>query len=249
MSSRAQVEEPVGDILGAMDTPRRRRPGPVGPDWRSPHDGQACSHNDALRTMRRDLHDKVGSSLAGMAMAVETAQRIVGADPGEARQVLGDLRSDMAELITLVRRLSADREAPTKLCSLPTAMRAMVGRMSRLLADRLEISLEIDQEASTIPEDVGWAAFWILREALTNVLKHSMGQHCSVVVLVRDDHLLVRVEDDGAAIPPARGSGGFGLANMADRAAEHGGWCTARPVYPSGFAVVAWFPLAVDKSE
>jgi signal transduction histidine kinase len=201
---------------------------------------------EKLRMVRRDLHDKVGSSLAGMAMVMETAERMINADPAEARQLVGHVRADLSELIAVVRRLSADREVPDNVCALPTAMRAMVGRMCRLLGDRKEIFLTIDERAETVPEDVGWAAFWIMREALTNVLKHSGGRHCSVSVLVRDGHLLIRVVDDGVPTDTLSRSDGSGLTNMADRAAEQGGWCVARPMHPIGFAVVAAFPLVAQ---
>lgn len=232
MSSRVSVE----DTVVALSRTKR---------WTGAEE-RRCAHREKLRLVRRDLHDKVGSSLAGMAMAMETAERMINADPAEARQLVDHVRADLAELITVVRRLSADREVPNNVCTLPTAMRAMVGRMRRLLGDRKEIILTIDERAETVPEDVGWAAFWIVREALTNVLKHSGGRHCSASVLVRDGHLLVRVVDDGAPSDTPPRSDGSGLTNMADRAAEQGGWCVARPMHPIGFAVVAAFPLVAQ---
>jgi len=120
----------------------------------------------------------------------------------------------------------------------------MIGRMNRMVSERLEISLHIDPEVSSVQGDVGNAAFWITREALINVLKHSAARHCSVSLLVAEDELHVRVEDDGVRMPAKPRSGGSGLINMSERAAERGGWCTAGPVTPRGFTVVACIPLA-----
>src|SRR5947209_3664759 len=103
MSSRMAVE----DTVVALSRTKR---------WTGAED-RNCAHHEKLRLVRRDLHDKVGSSLAGMAMAMETAERMINADPAEARQLVNHVRADLAELITVVRRLSADREVPNNVCT------------------------------------------------------------------------------------------------------------------------------------
>jgi signal transduction histidine kinase len=200
-------------------------------------------------SMRRDLHDQVGSSLAGMSMQLELARRLTGTDSAAAHLVLAELHSDMTELIMRVRQIVANRDTADTPCNVEVALRSMIGRMNRVVADRLEISLRLDPEVNSIRNDIGKAAFWIVREAVINVLKHSTGQHCSASLLVRENELHVRVEDDGVGTPSKPGSGGFGLVNMSERAAERGGWCTAGPMYPRGFAVVACFPLAIAKTR
>jgi signal transduction histidine kinase len=201
-------------------------------------------------SVRRDLHDQIGSSLAGMAMQLEVAQRSIGPDTAQSRRVLADLRTDMADLIANVRRLVANRNAAGAHCSVEMALRSMIGRMSRVVADRLDVSLELDPMIRTVRADIGWAAFWIVREAVTNVLKHSTADRCAIVISVRDNELTVRVEDNGTVIPKQRRrTGGAGLINMTERAVEFGGWCTTGPVLPTGFLVVANFPLTTDAAQ
>jgi signal transduction histidine kinase len=203
-----------------------------------------CAHYQALMRTRRDLHDQIGSSLAAMAISLELAWQTAGQDCDGTRDVLAELHSDITELIGDVRRIVSDCEAQHGAENFEAALREMIDKMSRPVASRLKFSLYIDPSVRQIREDVSSAAFWIVREALVNVLKHAMAQHCSVSLLVRDGKLYLRVADDGSNPPARPRSGGSGLDNMSGRAAERGGWCTAGPALPNGFAVVACFPLA-----
>jgi signal transduction histidine kinase len=196
--------------------------------------------------MRRDLHDQVGCSLAGMGLQLEFARRLIDTDTARADRVLADLRSDITELIVDVRRILGNREMQS-ICNVEAVLRLMIGRMGRAVAPRLEISLEIDPEVSSVLDDVGSVAVWMVREAVVNVLKHSTARHCSVSVLVQEGALCVRVADDGDTRPERR-SRGYGLVNMSERAQERGGWCNAGPAQPRGFAVEAFFPSAVART-
>jgi signal transduction histidine kinase len=203
-----------------------------------------CVHQHTLLGVRRDLHDKVGSSLSSVIMMLEVAERLVEIDTMRAQCVLADLRVDLAELITQVRWLVTGREDMHISRDVSTVLRAMLGRMSRLFADRLTISTDLDPLVESVPESVAHTAFWIVREAMANVLKHSGAQHCSVRLSVREGQLQVRIEDDGVGIPLFAPVTGSGLANMAWRATQQGGWCTVNQVHPSGTAVSAWLPTA-----
>lgn len=76
-----------------------------------------------------------------------------------------------------------------------------------------------------------------LREALTNVAKHAGATDVQVLLLV-DDEVVLRVTDNGAGLPTARG-GGNGLHNLDERARRLGGSCTASRG-PSGGTVIEW---------
>jgi signal transduction histidine kinase len=216
-------------------TPAPRRP-------LAGHDAATCAHHDLLLAARRDLHDKIGSSLSGMIVTVEVIERLIGMDTARAYRALADLRTDMADMLSEVRRLVAGRDEAHTGRGATTALRTMLSRMSRVVVDRLRITTDIDPLVDTVGESVAWAAFWIVREAVTNVLKHSCAGHCSVSLSVRDNQLLVRVEDDGKGVPAPRPAGS-GMANMIWRAEEQGGCCTVSPAYPRGVAVTAWLPV------
>jgi signal transduction histidine kinase len=88
------------------------------------------------------------------------------------------------------------------------------------------------------------AAYRIVTEALTNVVRHSGARHSSVVLAVTASCLRLTVTDDGAGVPasgPPRT--GVGVAAMAERAAELGGTCAVLPGAEGGTSVVAELPL------
>lgn len=207
-------------------------------------DQRGCSHYLALLAVRRDLHDQIGSTLAGIAMQLELACRLADIDASRVRDVLWEMRADVTELVTSVRRIGDGHGSDHRVVDMEAALRSIVDRLNRAAAPRHEISLEFDPAVSSVCEETGSAAFWIVREAVMNMLKHSLAQHCRVSLRVHDDELLVRVEDDGCpSLRPPTAGPNSGLANMSARAAELGGWCTAGPLEPSGFAVVACLPV------
>lgn len=202
-----------------------------------------CVHWRQVTQTRRDLHDQVGASLVGLAMQLEVVQRLVTRDSEAADRLLADVRADVAALVGDVRRLVSGRDPRSRrFCDdIAAGLRGMIGRMNAVVGDRLHISLELDDAVSAVRGTTGDTAFLIVREALTNVLKHSEASHCRVSLAVRGNELQIVVEDDGtaAAVPRSTGSG---LTNMTERAAELGGWCRIRPLRPHGFLVLASLP-------
>src|SRR5690606_19113892 len=89
---------------------------------------------------------------------------------------------------------------------------------------------------SAVDDDLQIQVLAVLRETLSNVARHAAAS--SVLIEVQaDDHLLVRVVDDGVGIPPEVSESG--LRNMRTRAREHGGSLTMRNREPHG-TVVEW---------
>ena len=74
-----------------------------------------------------------------------------------------------------------------------------------------------------------------------NVVKHAHARRC-LIELSADEHLRVRVTDDGVGVSPEARSG-VGLASMRERAGELGGACAIESVAPHGTRVVAHLPL------
>ncbi|HEX5402939.1 MAG TPA: histidine kinase [Pseudonocardiaceae bacterium] len=206
-----------------------------------------CEHHTTLRRLRRDLHDQVGSSLVGIAMQLEAAERLTRAGPAETHRLISDARSEASALVAQIRGFVSHREWPSSANEFAAAVGALVDRMRRMVAGRMEIALRIDGEVDQVDHVVGSDVFLIVREAMINVLKHSGARHCSVSLGRLDDRLYVRVEDDGVGAPVPHGSDacrGAGLSNMLERARQHGGWCTTSPAGLGGFVVLVDVPLA-----
>jgi two-component system sensor histidine kinase DesK len=84
---------------------------------------------------------------------------------------------------------------------------------------------------------------WLVREAVTNVLRHSDASTCSIEVAADATDVLLSVHDDGRGAVPT--STGHGLANMTSRVAERGGSLQVTPTASNGFTLVARLPSSV----
>jgi signal transduction histidine kinase len=238
----APAEPPAGDAATCAD-----------PD---------CSHRVQLSRVQRELHDQVGSSLAGVTMQLELTERLIRSDTDRARKMIVELHSTTTHLVAAVRRMSVQQHhgpavragaglvGADPCANFTEALRSMTSRIGLVVRDRLEISVDIAEGVESVRGEIGWAAFWIVNEALTNVLRHSRAEHCVVALWTSENELHIQVEDDGIgaqATVRAQGTtrvGGSGLSNMMARAAECDGWCTVQPAILSGVVVLAALPLA-----
>lgn len=92
-----------------------------------------------------------------------------------------------------------------------------------------------------MPAAVDVAAYRIMQEALTNVVRHAQAHTC-VVRLTHGDALIVAVRDDGVGLPPD-GRAGVGLMSMRERSAELGGTCLIETAPGGGTCVRVELPL------
>lgn len=228
-----------------------------------------CEHQVQLSLVLRDLHDEVGSSLAGVTAQLELTWRLMRSDTDRAARMINEMHLVTTDLLASVRRLSVRQRQhcgggslrlrrpspPDRAATFAHALERMIGRMRSVVRDDLEITLELGDGLEDVPNAVGWAAYWIVNEAFTNVFRHSYANRCLVSVWVSDTDLHIRVEDDGVGVDAtartreARHVGGSGIGNMADRAAELGGWCTVQPAIPTGVVALAALPLAGARSS
>jgi signal transduction histidine kinase len=194
--------------------------------------GTACSHHRELARLRRNLHDGLGPSLAGIMIRADLLGQVLVRD--EAAGLLQELRQEASSFLAEMRRLLSDR-LPRELES-----RNLAEGLS-LLASRLsagvDISVTVAPEVANVDWDTQEAVFWIAREALTNVVKHADARTCTVRVWA-DKGLHLSVVDDGEG---GLANTGAGLSSMRTRAAEHGGHCDITDT-GRGIAVTAHLP-------
>ncbi|TMR35170.1 sensor histidine kinase, partial [Actinomadura geliboluensis] len=108
----------------------------------------------------------------------------------------------------------------------------------------VEVALVTEGEAREPRSEVGVAAYRIVQEALTNVLRHARAEHAAVTVRWEEDRLSVEVRDDGRGPAPAGGGSGHGLVGMRERVAACGGTLRIGPESGRrGFVVHATFPI------
>jgi signal transduction histidine kinase len=194
--------------------------------------------------MAQDMHDGVGHTLAVIAMQAGVAAHVLDRDPARAKELLGTLAATCREALDGLRadldRLRQPTEAAARrpgpgLADLPRLLDRM--RDGGL---RLDVELPEPEPADLSPA-VGAAAYRIVQESLTNVLRHAGTAEASVRVRL-DGALLVEVADRGPARPPAETPAGSGIAGMRRRAESVGGSLSAGPRAGGGFLVRAELP-------
>ena len=169
------------------------------------------------RRLRRELHDGLGATLAGMRLQVESARRLVG-EP-TAQRLLDSTGDGIAQAVAEVRHICEGLRPPG-------VDDLGLGRALDLAADRVRApGLDVTVDIGSLP-DVGpaaeAAAYRITAEALANVVRHSHAGHVTVTLHAEDDGLLLTVEDDGVGVGPDAARG-VGLTSMHRRAEELGG--------------------------
>ena len=199
------------------------------------------AREEERRRLRRDLHDGLGPTLAGVALGLDIAAGLLDADPDQALSVLADLKTATSDAVDDVRRLVYDLRPPA-LDELGL-LGAVRQQAERLWVRHRGLDVSIDA-AGTLPQlgaATEVAAYRIAVEAVTNAARHANARHCSVLISA-DGLLRVEVTDDGTGIAAWTGSG-VGIAAMHERAAELGGHCTISPAGPAGTRVLALLPL------
>ncbi|GAA2156485.1 MULTISPECIES: sensor histidine kinase [Glycomyces] len=196
----------------------------------------------------RELHDAVGHHLSLINVQTAAALRKLRKDPlyrtEETLQVIADTSQlSLRELRAMVGVLREPGEdSPTgpgpSLEQLPSLVAAA-------RASGLEVELRVDGSAA-LPVAVDAAAYRVVQESLTNVLRHAKAKRVQVKVVTGTSTLAVAVIDDGLGDPKGAKAGN-GLTGMRERAESLGGTFTAGPRDDGGFSVEATWPLEVDR--
>lgn len=193
------------------------------------------------RRLRRDLHDGLGPTLAGIGLEIEAARNVLSKDVGVADRVLGGLSSKIDDAITDIRRLVYQLRPPA-LDELGLA--SALEEQARKYASAEEgpmISLDAVGDLGSLPAAVEVAAYRIALEALTNSARHSRATRCSARLELKDDLLELEIVDDGKGLGPDHRPG-VGFNSMRERAAELGGTCTIESASSGGVRVRARLP-------
>jgi len=199
----------------------------------------------------QELHDVLAHTLSVIAVQAGTGAHVLDTQPEEARRALENIaatsRASLGELPQLLGVLRSDGESKAYMPA------PCLGELDRLVAEVTAAGVPVQMTVEGSPDDitpgVELAAYRIVQEALTNVLKHAGPARTEVTVGCADSAVTIEVTDDGPgnpAPPAVKGAaevgGGQGLAGMRERIAVFGGDLRAGPRPGGGFTVRARLP-------
>ncbi|MCX5555610.1 sensor histidine kinase [Streptomyces sp. NBC_00038] len=192
--------------------------------------------------MARELHDVLAHSISVINVQAGVGLALLDSDPEQARTALTTIKAASKEALGEVRQVLDTLRAPG---DAPRAPAPGLDRLPELVeqAAGAGLTVEMQGEAPKLSPGTDLAAFRIVQEALTNVVRHSGSRHARVRFDSTEGALRLRIDDDGPATGADAGGSGNGLAGMRERAAALGGTIEAGPRDDGGFRVLAVLPL------
>ncbi len=184
----------------------------------------------------RDLHDLLGHTLSVMVVKAQAVRRLAVRDPGLAAEQAADIETVGRQALTEVR------EAVTGYRGRGLARELEAARIA--LADA-GFTAVIRQDGNPMPAEADALLGWVIREGVTNVIRHSGGHRCEIDVRHANGAITAEIRDDGDGKPSAQlPPGGHGLEGLAERAAAAGGTLEAGPRSDGGYRLTVSLPVA-----
>jgi GAF domain-containing protein len=192
--------------------------------------------DEARRRVVRDLHDGAQQRLVHTIVTLKLAQRSFRDGDGKAVSLLGEALEQAKRGNEELREL-AHGILPAVLTR--GGLRAGVDAV----VTRVDLPVAVDVPAERFPADIEASAYFIVAEALTNVVKHSNAQSAEVRTSVEDGMLHVEVRDNGIG---GADPDGHGLLGMTDRVTALGGRLKVESPAGGGTLVAATLPLSAS---
>ncbi|MFL5840587.1 MAG: GAF domain-containing protein, partial [Thermoleophilaceae bacterium] len=188
----------------------------------------------ARRRVVRDLHDGAQQRLVHAIITLKLAQQAFRDNAGDAEPLLGEALEHAQQGNAELREL-AHGILPAILThsGLQAGVEAVVSR--------LDLPVEVDVPAQRFPAEIEASAYFIIAEALTNVVKHAGARHAEVRAYAEDETLSVEVRDDGSG---GADPDGHGLVGLRDRVTALGGRVKIESPARGGTLVAATLPLS-----
>ncbi|MFI1796144.1 sensor histidine kinase [Streptomyces sp. NPDC020379] len=190
----------------------------------------------------RDLHDLLGHTMSVIVVKAEAVRRLAPRDLDAALGQAADIEAVGRQALTEIREaVTGYREG-----SLTTEL----DRAGSLL-EASGIEAEIRQSGPPLPPQSAALLGWVVREGVTNVVRHSGAGRCTVEVRGETDQVRLEITDNGRGVgsdAPAK-SCGTGLKGLAERLAVAGGSLTCGPDGRRGFRLVAELPVDSESEE
>jgi len=203
------------------------------------------AREEERRRLRRDLHDGLGPNLASQGLKLAAVKQLLEKDPASAMPLLDQVMTQNQATVEEVRRLVYGLRPPAlDELGLVAAIRDHVAGTD----SNGSLQIEITEPVGGLPPlsaAVEVAAYRIVLEALTNVIRHAQAKHCvirfSAGHIGSNANLQIEIVDDGMGLPRDLRAG-VGLRSMRERAEEVGGILTIERAMNNGTQIRARLP-------
>ncbi|MDA0562855.1 sensor histidine kinase [Streptomonospora sp. S1-112] len=203
-------------------------------------------YEERLR-IAREVHDVVGHSLSVINMQAGVALHVLDKRPERAQPALEAIRQTSKDALEELRGTLAvfrtpEGGAPADTREPPPGLDRLDDLVAGIASAGRTVEVRVEGERAALPAAVDHAAYRIVQEALTNVVRHAGGAGATVAVAYRPKEVTVEITDTGPARPGSPPAEGGGIAGMRERARAVGGRLAAGPRPEGGFAVRAELP-------
>jgi two-component system sensor histidine kinase DesK len=173
----------------------------------------------------RDLHDLLGHTLSMIALKSELAGRIVEQEPAQATREMKEVETTARQVLREVRTAVAGYRQPTLESELDGA---------RQLLEAAGITYHIEQAVDEVPAPIDAVLAWVVRESVTNVVRHSRARHCSIRLSQRPGWVRLEITNDDrrsfpSPVKQVSSPFGNGLSGLVERVVARGGRIEAGP--------------------
>ncbi|MEU6703666.1 sensor histidine kinase [Streptomyces wuyuanensis] len=233
----------IAAVLAAAEAVRVRREQWAREDAERQAAEKRRADEERLR-IARELHDVLAHSISVINVQAGVGLALLDSDPEQARTALTTIKAASKEALGEVRQVLDTLRAPGEA---PRTPAPGLGRLPELVEQAAGAGLRVEvvtegKETALVP-GADLAAFRIVQEALTNVVRHSGSRTARVEVAYAPGRLALTVDDEGPATGGDHGGSGRGLVGMRERAAALGGTIEAGPRADGGFRVHAELPI------
>lgn len=194
----------------------------------------------------RELHDVVAHAVSVMVVQAGAASQVLGSNTAKAHQAMLAVQDSGREALTELHRLLGMLR-PGRADAPDMGLQPGLAELERLASNvqdaGVSIELRRDGTVRDLPRGLDLAAFRIVQEALTNVLKHADASAAQVTISYETASLELEVRDNGRGVSETLNGDRHGLSGMQERAAIYGGEFHAGPRNAGGYAVRARFPI------
>jgi signal transduction histidine kinase len=192
----------------------------------------------------QELHDVVAHHISLINVQASTALHLVDRQPEQAGPALAAIKEASKEALVELRSIvgilrQSDESAPRQPVAGLEGLEQLVSRTSRA---GLEVHTIVHGDPHPLPTRLDRAAFRIIQESLTNIVRHAKANAATVRIQYGEDALVIQVDDDGQSLtgPPKEGNG---IIGMRERATALGGTLTATRTPTGGLRITAQLPL------